>query len=145
MPITTEVSPDDENSKNEPETGLKKWWVTDSPHNLHFKKVFDEHAKMSEAMKTQTNELFAPTVVKYLVRRLLSIAFLWTGIGNQGLYYTNGDVENWFKIVKEDILQKQPKLRPGIFVRELSASGFERTRKYQLQKEAGMHFQNFLK
>ena len=54
------------------------------------------------------------------------------GLSISGTHDTNKTVENWFRIVKNDILQKKKRLRPGNFVQIMAKSLTGRLREYNL-------------
>lgn len=113
-------------------------WVVNTPYYIHFFKIYQEHSGSDESSETATrNKLYAPAIVKYLLRRLMSICPLWTGILFNGEHFTNAIAEVWFKIVKNSVLKGDTKLRPAVFIRKLAYSIVGRTKEYELRTYKG--------
>lgn len=108
-------------------------WVTETPYFRYFHDI-KQRFEGSVNNEAVTNMYYAPQFVSYILRRFMAIAPLWTGLLIPGYHDTNACVENWFRIVKQDILQKKKKLRPGQFIQIMARSLSGRMKEFGLGK-----------
>ncbi|KAK9978614.1 hypothetical protein ABG768_020358 [Culter alburnus] len=110
-----------------------------------FRKVFDEAttAVPEDGESTEENVYHSPRIIQTLFKTYMAIFPMWSGVMLGDLKRhsadkdtsfedekqiqdktreTNCHVEGWFSIVKQHILQKARRLRPGNFVRKMYAS-----------------------
>ncbi|KAF1371411.1 hypothetical protein PFLUV_G00278600, partial [Perca fluviatilis] len=127
--------------------------LRNSPFHVDFKTVQRNVESMleEEDNKTEENPYHCPEVINVLFRDYLGIFPLWSGVmlGDLAMYatdapskekaesactrQTNCHAENWFGIVKNNILQKERFLRPGVFIQKLHASLRARYMEHSLQ------------
>ena len=114
--------------------GDSKTYKSRSPFGIHFQNelmnckwlvgIF-EMEEQNES--TPKNNYYFPDLPSFLVTHYMPVCTLWSGLilgpslhpGQYHVTSTNAIVENWMRIVKITILQKQCKLRPGDFIRKL--------------------------
>lgn len=124
-----------------------------SPFSIYFKKAIDEikeaqTAEQDHSELTDVNPYFCPAIVNSVVSHYMGIIPLWSGmlLGNLRRYAvdvqeavqepfmtrdTDCHVKNWFGIVKQQIILKERRLRPGNFVRKL----YEHVLQHKLTEE----------
>ncbi|CAF0975266.1 unnamed protein product [Brachionus calyciflorus] len=112
--------------KNDSEYG--KYFTSYKKKILEEIKSYDHEAE-STTKVTELNEFYCPSLVE-IIDNYMHILPLWTGICLTNLKYpkmspyyekeitrlTNNGVENWFKILKNDILQKNKFVKPSILI-----------------------------
>ena len=122
------------------DSNLERSWVGNTPYYKHFHAIVTRNDTQQNDNSAVTNIYHAPDFIKYLLRRLLAKAPLCTGLEIEGLHQTNSTAENWFRNVKQTILQKKKRLRPGQFIRVMAHSLHGRLREYMLPSPSGMLF-----
>ena len=114
--------------------GDSKTYKSRSPFGKHFqielmncKRLVGIFEMEEQNENTPKNNYYFPDLPSFLVTHYMPVCPLWSGLilgpslypGQCHVTSTNAIAENWMRIVKITILQKQCKLRPGDFIRKL--------------------------
>lgn len=98
------------------ESSIKK----SSPFEMHFKKT--KNLALSEITEEGIeNDYWSPEILK-VFEMYMYLYPVWSGsmLKREGITRdTNADVENWFGVVKNTILQKKKNINAGLFIRKL--------------------------
>jgi hypothetical protein len=110
-----------------------------SPFYEHFQHLKDESDEKMAADSDSIdgdNEYFRPDLMD-IIMKYMGYVPMWTGlfIYKEGLTRdTNAIAENWFRIVKHDILQRKKRLRPATFFKMMRTSLNGRLRRNELHE-----------
>lgn len=111
------------------ESSIKK----SSPFEMHFQKTKD--LALSEITEEGIeNDYWSPEILK-VFERYMYLYPVWSGsmLKREGITRdTNVDVENWFGVVKNTILQKKKNINAGLFIRKLHIQTKGRTAELSL-------------
>lgn len=92
-----------------------------SPFEMHFKKTKD--LALSEITEEGIeNDYWSPEILK-VFEMCMYLYPVWSGsmLKREGITRdTNVDVENWFGVVKNTILQKKKNINAGLFIRKFT-------------------------
>lgn len=111
------------------ESSIKK----SSPFEMHFKNTKD--LALSEITEGGIeNDYWSPEILK-VFEMYMYLYPVWSGsmLKREGITRdTNVDVENWFGVVKNIILQKKKNINAGLFIRKLHIQIKGRTAEFSL-------------
>ena len=111
-------------------------YKSSSPYGRHFESVLnkskifvnDLENKYSDSLHFEENTIFfCPKLPEFLATHYMPICPLWTGCILTHLSspfqtnsrYSNAIAENWMRIIKNNILSNEVKLRPADFIRKV--------------------------
>ena len=104
-----------------------------SPFGKHFDTILKKcnsfvqnlECKHEITLFGENNKYYLPSLPGFLATHYMPISPLWTGLiigpallpGKFNVTFTNSIAENWMRIIKNNILKDEIKLRPGDFIR----------------------------
>lgn len=89
---------------------------------------------VDKSVTNNANPYFCPDFIILTLKKYMAYLPLWSGLMSSGERQSNAPVENWFGLVKNNILDGQTNLKPSRFVRKVRAKILSLYREIVYQK-----------